>query len=477
MTSRFFSFVSASGRAACLLCLVTTSVIVSCGAPTEEPDSPISDAMPDIELSLQADGLLQVTFRLATEAATLRFSRNPDDSRPERWQPGDQYEFVHADGAESLRRVDGRDFSEVSVVVPARYRPLPKDYAPFSPFTDGGLLIHTGQFHACPGIEECPDNGEWRLTVHATKKIVANGEVHAGEVTFIDRRDGTNVYIGDSQPLESSHFVAVIDAGLPTEIQDLLYKLFPPLMDYFTQRLGALRQKPALFASIDPDSPSGSGFNAQGGTLPGQVFIHLYGEKWAHQSADRAPDQLPFFFAHEAAHLYQRTGRDNVDVNNEQSWIHEGGADAFALLTMPKFTGVDRRLVETRFSKAVDNCIAGLVALDGLALNASYDTGSFDNYYNCGLVMNLVVDAAVIDASNGEQDLFDVWRTFISRVTAGEPWNQQVFLQVVEEQGAADAAAFVSSLASDALEDPEAFVRSWLDQGNVRLSVEESDLM
>lgn len=453
------------------------SAIASCGAPTEAPKSTVDNAMPDIELSLQADGLLQVTYRLASDSATLRFSRNPNDSRPDRWQTGDQYEFAHAEGAELLRRVDGGEFNEVSVVVPARYLPLPKDYAPFSPFTDGGLLIHTGQFHACPGIEACPDNGEWRLSVHATKNIIANGEVHAEAVTFIDSRDGTNVYVGDSQPLESSHFVAVIDAGLPAEIHDLLHQLFPPLMDYFTQRLGALRQKPAMFASIDPASPSGSGFNAQGGTLPGQVFIHLYGERWAHESGERAPDQLPFFFAHEAAHLYQRTGRDNVDVNNEQSWIHEGGADAFAILTMTKFTGVDRQLVEARFNKAVDSCIDGLVALDGLALNASYDSGSFDNYYNCGLVMNLVVDAAVIAASNGEQDLFDVWKTFISRVTAGDPWNQQVFLQVVEEMGAADAAEFVRALASDVLEDPESFVRTWPDQGNVRLSVDESVLM
>lgn len=454
------------------LCLPMLLALVSCGSPGEESVPPVSATMPRIIVSLATPKIALVTYQLDSASTELRFARNPNNSRAARWRVAEEFEFTHADGGEFLRRVDGAKFKTVTVEIATRYVPLPKDYAPFSPFTDGGLLIHTGQFQACPGTEECPANLAWRLTVTATRHIVANGRVHERDVTFVDSHDGTNIYVGDSQPLESSHFVAVIDDGLPVEIRALLHQLFPPLMDYFTERLGALAQKPALFASLDPVSPTGSGFSAQGGTLPGQVFMHLYGEKWASESAHRSPDQLPFFFAHEAAHLYQRTGRDNVEVDNGQSWIHEGGADAFAILTMATFTGVDNQLIETRFDRAVDDCIAGLRALNGLALNASYEAGSFDNYYNCGLVMNLVVDAAVIAASDGEQDLFDVWKIFISRVNAGNPWNQNVFLHVVEELGAVGAAEFVRALASESQRDPESFLRSTLARFDVRLSAD-----
>ena len=36
------------------------------------------------------------------------------------------------------------------------YRHLSKDYAPFSPFSDGGLLFHSGRFFAC--ADECADS-------------------------------------------------------------------------------------------------------------------------------------------------------------------------------------------------------------------------------------------------------------------------------------------------------------------------------
>ena len=52
---------------------------------------------------------------------------------------------------DTLARADGAAFASVRARVPADYVELPKDYAPFSPFSDGGLLLHSGRFQACAG--------------------------------------------------------------------------------------------------------------------------------------------------------------------------------------------------------------------------------------------------------------------------------------------------------------------------------------
>jgi hypothetical protein len=271
--------------------------------------------------------------------------------------------------------------------------------------------------------------------------------------------------VGKAQPLASSHFVAVIDPGLPPQVKAALYRLLPPMLDFFAARLGPLPFKPMLFASLDPKPPKDSGFSSQGGSLPGQIFIHLYGEKWAANAADKLEDVLPWFFAHEAGHLFQSTGSGADAYPIHQSWIHEGGADAFAALSIVKLGGVShsyvqQRYVQQRIESARAECAVGLQALAGKPLDASAQAGAFRNYYTCGLVMQLAIDADVKRTSHGARDLFDVWALFLARVRAGAPCNQDTFLSAASELGAAEAARFAHTLASVPQDDPLQFLRS-----------------
>jgi len=152
----------------------------------------------------------------------------------------------------------------------------------------------------------------------------------------------------------------------------------------------------------------------------------------------------------------------------QQAWIHEGGADAFAALSVARLGGT-QAYVDRRIGKAVGACAKGLRALGDRPLNASAEAGAFDNYYQCGLLMQLAVDAEVRRTSRGKRDLFDVWADFLAGVRAGGAWDQDAFVAAARRAGASGAADFCLALASRAHADPEPYLRAQLRRAGVKL--------
>lgn len=450
------------------LCVAAAALLAAACAARPVAMAP-DGATPAIELRPGAPGEWQAQYALAAPARALRFTRNPGDSRRPRWIVPADFEIAHEDGIDRLRRRDGAPFAAVTLSVPARYVMLPKDYAPFSPFTDGGVLVHTGQFHACAGLAECSREARWPLTVvpPAGARTIVHGAI-GGRASFDDGGDGTNVYVGAGEPLASPDFVAVIDLGLPPSVRAALDRLLPRLMREFGARLAPPPEKPMLFASLDPHAPADGGLHVQGGVLPGQVFMHLASGDWSRATEQKVVGFLPWFFAHEAAHLFQFAGQQGGGDYPQQAWIHEGGADAFAALSVARFGGT-RQYVEQRVGKAVGLCATGLRELGGRPLNASAESGAFDNYYQCGLLMHLAVDAEVRRASAGKRDLFDVWADFLGRVRAGAPWNQDEFIAAARRAGASRSADFCLTLATQPQQDAEAYLRAQLARAGVKV--------
>ena len=169
-----------------------------------------------------------VTWTLEYKASQpierLAFKRNPDNSRINRWKPieNDYRVYLESD-EEFIGRKDGKPFTEVKLHLTPRYKHLPKDYAPFSPFSDGGILIHSGRFFACEN--ECDDSfNEWsfKLTVPRGEHIIINGVTVGSETNWIDSGSGMSIYIGQQTPIEANGFLTLIDAGLPKSIKDAL---------------------------------------------------------------------------------------------------------------------------------------------------------------------------------------------------------------------------------------------------------------
>lgn len=381
---------------------------------------------PPIAVSIEANGRepWTVAYRLPSPATQLVFARSPDASRTQDWAAPEGFEIVSTEAGEVVRRRDGAAFSEATVSMPPRYRELPMDYAPFSPFGDGGMLAYTGRFFAC--ADACSGAETWAFSLSAPgQSVLVDGHVHVAEAAWSDGGQGRNVYVGQANPAASATGLAIIDQALPEVIRDQLTAELPRYMAHFAVRLGELDSPPMLFASWDTSVNDGS-YGRQGGTLPGQVFIHFYGAYWTDEMARGGfADGLSWHFAHEAAHLYQR---QIYTAEREGYWIHEGGAEALAALALLERRPDRDEGVEAVIAAARTQCAEHLA---GRSIRQAIYEGDTRVPYACGMIVNLALHEALLREAPSTDGLYAVWLDYATRAESVEAVTQAQFLESV----------------------------------------------
>jgi hypothetical protein len=374
----------------------------------------------------------QVRYDFAQPVDKLEFKSSPDDSRGRTWLPDQGFEIVTTDHGEVARRKDGTQFRTVRFRMSPTYSYLPKEYAPFSPFGDGGMLFHTGRLFACQ--DRCPDDAKWTMYLWAATddRIILDGKVVKAEAQWTDRDDGRSVYIGKNVPQQTDDFIAVLDTALPERIRGQLLKQLPEFMHLFSVKLGLLPTRPMLFVSYDVSHPKGWG--RQGGVLPNQVFIHFYGSKWpAEMEKPGFADDLAWHFAHESAHLYQR----HTSTTAGDDWITEGSAEAFAALALRADAGA---YVQAAEEKARGECREHL---KGRSVHDAITGGTFDAAYSCGMLINLAIDSKIRLATKHD-GVYAVWRNYLARPSSkGSVVSSASYLEAVSAVGDADSAEWV----------------------------------
>ncbi|TKB04562.1 M1 family metallopeptidase [Alteromonas portus] len=389
-----------------------------------------------------------VSYTLDTPSERLVFVRNPDSSRVTRWLPiNSDIEIVYniAEQKEVVRSKTGKLISNVSFSLTPTYKHLGKDYAPFSPFSDGGNAFHSGRLFACANACTEEDN-KWRLTLNvpSDEHIVLNGKVVKSSVSWSDNNDGRVVYVGKQQPIITDDVVALIDPGLPKSIKASLEEDIPNMMAFFSHSLNPLKgEKPMLFASyanVDDHS-------TQGGTLPNQIFMHWNRQDLNEQASNsNFVNQTLWFFAHEVAHFYQPGSTEGVSENEEQSWLHEGSADYFAAIAMNFLYEDTNSYVESRMTRAFESCTEGLAQT---TLAHAYKNGQFNLYYSCGMIMHRAIDSVVQQKTFGEETLFTVWKRLQKAVHSGMPPGTATFLTLLEPYNAPELIKAINNATSD----------------------------
>lgn len=380
----------------------------------------------------------QVRYDFPEAVDKLEFKFSTDDSRSRTWLPDQGFEIVSTDRGEIARRKDGARFSTVRFRMSPVYSVLPKDYAPFSPFGDGGMLFHTGRFFACQ--DRCPDDASWSMYLWAAPedRIILNGKALKAQAQWIDRDDGRSVYVGNSAPQQTDNFIAVLDSALPERIRNQLLAELPEFMRLFSGKLGALSTRPMLFVSYDASHPNGWG--RQGGVLPSQVFIHFYGSKWpAEMEKPGFADDLAWHFAHEAAHLYQR----HTSTSPGDDWITEGSAEAFAAMALSADAGTYVKSAEEDARGKCQEHLKGRSVRDAIA------AGTFDAAYSCGMLVNLAIDSKVRLATKHD-GLYAVWSNYLGRASGkGNVVITAEYLDAVADVGNAEIAEWVRKAVAD----------------------------
>lgn len=407
----------------------------------------------EIRLTEQAQSW-RIDYESRSAVRYLVLAKTPDDSRHRRWRPlTEDIELVTIAGHDAIRRTDGMPLTKAAFEVAPTYTPLPKAYAPFSPFSDGGVLVHSGRFHAC-GVETVTEattcDGPWRMRIGAAAgRHVLRGEHRGRFAEWLDTNSGTKVYVGTARPSKTAGFVAIVDPGLPRHLYAPMMQQMPRFMRAYAERLPTITTVPMLFVSFDPGYERGGG--RQGGTLPGQVFMHFYGPDWTQRNDAFPAHDVLWFFAHETGHIYQH----GVTGERDASWIHEGAADLFAWRLLSELGAAPPDYLAQRLADAERGC-ADFLAERQLA--AAAHAGAFSAYYHCGLIMFAAIDAALQNAGDGQRDIFALWRDLVA--DGRRDWSNADFLAWLAARIDPALVSTLQQIVFEPLNDPETAVDS-----------------
>ncbi len=348
-----------------------------------------------------------VSYQSSKPIQAVMFANSPDSSRLQRWHLlSTEFSFNYINDREVISRKDGAAFTFIKLKLTPNYLHLAKNYAPFAPFSDGGMLVHSGRFFACANICSGREN-IWAMAVKAPLRdnIVVDGKVYLSETSWWDKNEGQKFYIGKQVVEANRDYNAIVDPMLIGHIGKQLQETFPRMMTFLAKSYGALQHKPMLFASAST-TEDGS-FGHQGGTLSKQIFMHWYGDV-KHQK--RNAFETLWFFAHEAAHMYQSIpGKAITPADN---WLHEGHAEMMAKKIIIALLPQYRDLVESRVSKAIANCEA---VTKGSSLSEQVNTGNYQSLYDCGLYIFNAIDVSY-QGDNGAEAL---WLEFTEQASSG----------------------------------------------------------
>lgn len=408
----------------------------------------------DTTITKSNKGTWTVTYEVAQPVKKLAFIRNPDNSRIERWHPvSSEFEIYYENKKEYIAKKNRSDFEKVAFTLTPTYKHLSKDYAPFSPFSDGGMLFHSGRFFTC--IDSCENvTNSWKFTVNIPngEHVILNGKLIKSAAHWLDSDDGTNVYVGKQIPIETDAFVAIIDDGLPPKIQASLSADIPKMMAYFEDKLGKLPgdTKPMLLASY----AMVKGQSSQGGTLPNQIFMHWDKDDLSTSvQSERFLNDTLWFFGHEAGHLFQRAEIGLLADNPNQSWIHEGHADMLAADVLKTLYPQSRNYVEVKIERMKSSCAKGL---KDFALVDAAEIGQFGYYYTCGMVIHEAIEQVFMKQNKNEHSAYAIWNRFRLAVENGKEVGQNTFLDIADKMTKRKISDKIINFISTKHQDPTA---------------------
>ncbi|MGJ8662554.1 MAG: hypothetical protein ACSHWU_02840, partial [Marinicella sp.] len=297
---------------------------------------------------------------------------------------------------------DGTLFQSIRLFFDSDFRTTPKDYELNFSFSDGAVLLYTGHLLLALSDDSHMDH-KFHFKPFKQNHIIVQGKAGINEQYWLDDElKGTYIYYGQNLPVKSKHMLAVIDPGLPPWIKDRLVQDLPKLFAFYASETGLnLDFMPMVFFSYYADPSPGTQYS--GGTLPGLIQLSVKGDDW-HQASLNNLTGLLHFLAHEAAHLWNSQLVETTGDKND-SWIHEGGADAFATRALAKLGIITADEVLIEHEKYLNACIE---TLNKYPVSAFEKHQNFSVYYHCGATIALLTDR-VMKQKDPQTDLFDFW--------------------------------------------------------------------
>nr|GGH98310.1 hypothetical protein GCM10011355_21600 [Aquisalinus luteolus] len=277
------------------------------------------------------------------------------------------------------------------------------DANPFIPFTDGGLTLFTGQFDLLPALDAADvadlqgDLFRWQgkqptlgVTFTSDEPVIMEGALIDGTAVHVTFGGGTHIYTGLGRIEEGNSFVGVIDSALPEWLRENLDEEVTAIFAEHEKRWGfELEQRATLLIAFD--GYGASGYRNSGSAFGNTLMLQIAGDALRNEDAD-IMDSMRWFFAHEAAHLYQLTAGLEI-LSGDSTWMMEGSANAMANQIVASLDGNAVNLAET-YDRALTECDAYLQ--DGPLEGAGKRDAELA-YYECGDLVAIITASLLPD--------------------------------------------------------------------------------
>lgn len=458
-----------------MLVALVSAVTPACGNTDESVTDPAAGGLIEgsnvsATVTDMGAGVFQVDYVFAEPQGAMIFSRSTGDYRAGAWTPlesGSRFERIA--GFDAL--LFDAPVNHASFRVEARFARPEGDYSPFVAFSDGGIAVFTGQFELLPeagrdAIEALEGQiDRWAgeqpvlgVRLRSSRPIIADGRSVLDETTELIEGGGSFVYLGEGSLVEGASFTGVLDPGLPEWLLASLDADLTSIFSRYEAMWGFELDEPAslLFAFGGYNAP---GYSNKGGVIGSSIMLDARGEAFQ-QDSPQLRHQLQWFFAHEAAHLFQNAAGVETDTVAD-SWIHEGAANAMANAALAELTADPHAELLRVYGQAVTECNG---ALAGGSLASAAERDRFQAYYDCGSLIALMTAAAVPDRT-----LYQFWTGMQAAAREqGRGLDTAFYLETMEAFGAApDLVAAIDALISYQISDPAGALRNALESSGL----------
>lgn len=366
----------------------------------------------------------RVTYNTTHPITELIFSRRTNLFRMKNWNPlAPGISIIQSDKREIIKGT--KPFQEVSFELNSYYEITPKDYEFFQKFSDDSVVMYTGHFDAYSKIYDTNTPIEFIFIPRTDETGIVAGNKFTSLTSWIDFKErGTYVYFGNLKPIETKDFTAIIDPTLPSWLLTRFNKYLPEIFSFYVAKTGySIPFKPFIFLNY---SSLGSGYSSHGGTLPGLIQMSLSGKAWGKEDVDSFA-QVIRFFAHESAHVWNG---QIFPYEDEDMWMHEGGADAFAFLAMHELNVLEKSRLKYHKNKAFNECLS---KLKNRPLREVKEDPEYKAFYKCGSIFHLMAGAA-INRQDPNAGVFQFWKSLFDEAKkSGKPYTEDLYFFVLDK--------------------------------------------
>lgn len=225
------------------------------------------------------------------------------------------------------------------------------------------------------------------------------------------------VFVGPDELVEEGNTFSVIGRSTVAPwLGDAISKEAGASLPYYAARLGPGSSMPTIL--MTDDSPGPMDFHGDV-TSNGIIFLRFFGEDWKAENP-RGGRKVAKFVRHEAFHLWNRGG-----APGNPPWLHEGGAEYGAVLAATKAEVLSEAQALEQVSYYANACYRALGPrpLSELSANGS-------SVYSCGVFVQWLADLHTRRVSDGQRDVFDLWRELLGSSAAGQGYTAGQFAEM-----------------------------------------------